>query len=158
VSNNSVKPSARKKSITSRRQSSKSPHQSARSGKNLNNDISALSTTKLSDIASPQSRRSSTKSNQHVLSLSKSKSRTQRTTQRESSTKKTHQRELSINRDSYVQRLEQQNSLLESELLPIREKNSELMQQVFKLQYEIEQNKRNESAKMTELTNNFAQL
>ena len=42
--------------------------------------------------------------------------------------------------------------------MPIREKNSELMQQVFQLQYEIEQNKRNEHAKMTELSNNYAQL
>jgi hypothetical protein len=43
-------------------------------------------------------------------------------------------------------------SLLEGEIFPIREKMAEQMETILQLQYEIESGKRNDGAKLQELT------
>ena len=68
-------------------------------------------------------------------------------------------RESSIkSQQSYTRDLELKNKLLKTELLPIRDELLASQSLVHKLEYEIEASKRNEKAKMSALTENYASL
>jgi hypothetical protein len=78
-----------------------------------------------------------------------------RSASKHSRNSKTSRSSANLDTKNYIKFLENKVKLMENELLPIREELQNAKNTVFNLEYEQEAGKRNEGAKINELTNNF---